>query len=85
MISDQKTQGEWKIQLIIAINSMSFKDSKETCTMHTKGDNIETLIGHETDKIIKELFNSLIQKYQKGLEESMKVSEFIFDSVHLLY
>ena len=42
-------------------------------------------MGSETDDIIKELFKSLLQKYQKGLKESMRGSEFIFDSVNLLY
>ena len=42
-------------------------------------------MGSETDETIKELFKSLLQKYQEGLEESMKGSEFIFDSVNLLY
>ena len=53
--------------------------------MRTKNDNIEIMIGSETDKIIEELFKSLLQKYQEGLKESMKGSEFIFDSVNLLY
>ena len=39
----------------------------------------------ETDEIIEEPFKSLLQRYQEGLEESMKESEFIFDSVDLLY
>ena len=64
----------------MAINFYSSKDSKETHTMHSKSDNIEILIGNETDEIIEEL-----QIYPKGLEESMKGSEFIFDSVDLLY
>ena len=42
------------------------------------------MIGNETNEIIKKLFNSFLQKYQ-GLEESMKGSEFVFDSVDLLY
>ena len=33
--------------------------------MHTKSDNIEVLIGNETDEIIEELFNSLLQRFQK--------------------
>ena len=36
IINDKKTQGEWKIQLSITINFMSFKDSDETRTMHSK-------------------------------------------------
>ena len=53
--------------------------------MRTKSDNIEIMIGSETDEIIEELFKSLLQRYQEGLEESMKGSEFIFDSVNLLH
>ena len=34
---------------------------------------------------LKTLFNALLQKYQEGLEEPMRGSEFIFDSVNLLY
>ena len=48
------------------------KDSNETRTMHTKKDNIEIMIANETDEIIKNLFESLLQIYQEGLEKSMK-------------
>ena len=68
----------------MSINFIS-KDSDETCNMLTKSDNIEIIMDSETDNIIKELFESLLQKYQEGLEESMRASEFIFDSVNLLY
>ena len=43
------------------------------------------MVGSETDKIIEKLFKSLLQRYQIGLEESMKESDFIFDSVNLLH
>ena len=76
MINDRKTQDEWKIQLTTAINFMSSKDSTETCTIHCTSDNIEITIGSETDEIIEELFESHIQKYQKGLEQSTKGSGF---------
>ena len=39
----------------------------------------------ETDEIFKEIFESLSQRYQKGLEESMRGSEFVFDSVNSLH
>ena len=52
--------------------------------MHIKSDSIEVMIGSETDDIIEELFKLLLQKYQEGLEESIKGGEFIFDSVDLL-
>ena len=53
--------------------------------MHTKIDKIEIMIGHETDKIIEELFESLLQRYQEGLEKSTRGSEFIFAGVDVLY
>ena len=42
-------------------------------------------MGNETDEIIEEFFESLLQRYQKLLEESIRGSEFVFDSVDLLY
>ena len=63
----------------------SKKDSNETRTMRAKIDNIEIMMGSETDEVIEELFKYLLQKYQEGLEESMKGSEFIFDGVDVLY
>ena len=72
---------------MIAINFISSKDSEETRTMHTKSNNIDMIImiGNKTDEIIKKLFESLLQRYQEGLEESMNGSEFILDSVDVLY
>ena len=85
-VIDYETQfGEWKIQLTMSISFISFKDSDETCNMHTKSNNIEIMVGSETDEISEELFKSLLQKYQEGLEESVKGSEFLFDSVNLLH
>ena len=71
-----------------SINNVNFifsKDSDETCNMHTKSDNIETMMSSETDNVIEELYESLLQKYLEGLEESMKRSEFYFDSADLLH
>ena len=67
IINNHKIQNEWKIQLVMEINFISSKDFKETRAMCRNSDNIDTTIGYETDQIIKELFNSLLQRYQKGL------------------
>ena len=69
----------------MAINFISSEDSDETRTMHTKSNNVEIMMGSETDEIIEELFKSFLQKYQEGLEELMRGCEFIFDSVDALY
>ena len=81
----EETSSEWKIQLTMAINFISSKDSDETRTMHTKSNNLKTMIGSETNEIIMELFKSFLQKYQERLEESMRGSKFVYDSVDVLY
>ena len=81
----EETPSEWKIQLTMAITFISSKDSDETRTMHTKSNNIEIMMGSETDEIIEDLFESFFQKYQQGLEESMRGSEFIYGSGDTLY
>ena len=67
----------------MAVNFISSKDSDEI--MHSNSDNTETLIVGETNENIEELFESLLQRYKKNLEEPMKGSEIIFDGVNLLY
>ena len=43
------------------------------------------MIGNETNEIVEELFRSLLDIYQEGLEESMGGSEFPFCNFDLLY
>ena len=69
----------------MTINFISSKDSDETRTMNKKGNNVEIMMGSETDEIIKYLFKFVFKRYQQGLEESMRGSEFIFDTVDALY
>ena len=67
MINDHKNQSEWKIQLITAISFISSKpNSDETSIMHTKSNNIEIMIGSDTDEVIENLFKSLLQRYQEN-------------------
>ena len=65
-IIEHKTQSGWKIQLTMAINFISSKDSDETHTMHTKSNNVEIMMGSETDEIIEELFNLFCKNIKKG-------------------
>ena len=82
---EEETPSEWKIQLTMAINFISSKDCDETRTMHTKSNNVEIMMGSETDEIIEDLLKSFLQRYQEGLEESMRAREFAYDSVDALY
>ena len=42
------------------------------------------MTGDETDDVIKEIFKSVLQRYQEGLEEPVKGSDFVFDRIDLL-
>ena len=44
--------------------------------MNTKSNNTEIMIDNGEDEIFEELLNSLLQRYQKGLEEKMRGSDF---------
>ena len=87
MINDYKSKDKWKIQLTAEINFTSLKpDSDEKRIMHTKSDYTEIMIGSDTNEVIKELFKSFfnsLQRYQEGLQEIMRGSEFEFDGVNL--
>ena len=47
-----KESDTWKIQLKIAINFISSKDTHEERVMHSKRDNIEIMINDKVDEII---------------------------------
>ena len=85
LINDHKSKGEWKIQLAAQINFISSRPgSDETRVMRTRSVNIEFKNGSDTDEIIKELFKSLLQRYQENLQEKMRGSDFVFDGVNFL-
>ena len=52
----------------MAINFISSKDFDETCSMLTKSNNIEIMIGTQTKDIVEEIRNFLLKKYKKGLD-----------------
>ena len=53
--------------------------------MHSKSDNIEIMSHDKAGKVIEEFFESLLPRYQIGLEAYIKGNHFIFDCVKLLY
>ena len=69
----------------IANHFFSSKDSGETRTMHNKSRSIEIMMGSEKNDSNKELSESLLQNYSEGLEESRRGSEFVDNSIDLLY
>ena len=57
---------------------------EDSSSTYGKSDNFEIMMGIDTNEIIKNLFNSILQRYQKGLQESVRASEFVFDYVESL-
>ena len=66
----------------MSINFISLKDSNEVRTMYTKSDNVDIMTGVETNDVAEEIFKSTLERYQTGLKESMRGSEFLFDCVN---
>ena len=62
--------------IAIINNFISSIYNDEERVMHSKSDNIEIMINDEADELIKELFDSIKNRYQNNLE-SMKDSEFV--------
>ena len=85
IINNFKKIWHMEIRLTTTINFVSSKDTDEEHIMHWNSDNIEIIIYNKADEVIKELFKSLLKRYQIGFETSMKSRNFIFDCVHLLY
>ena len=74
------------MQLTIEVNFISLKPgSDETRIMYTRSDNIEITFGDDNDDIIEQLFESLLKKYEKNLQNKMRGSEFEFDGINFLY
>ena len=85
IIINLQNSDTWEIQLTIAINFISSKDTEEGRVMHSNSDNIKFTSWNDANEVVDELFKSLRSKYQEKLETSMKGSDFIFGSIQLLY
>ena len=62
----------WKIQLTIAINFISSKDTDEGRVLHSNSDSIKFAPYNDANEVVNEVFESLRSKYQDNLEPSMR-------------
>ena len=78
MIDKLKKAGELKIQFTMNVNNVSSKynDDKQY---------ILKVIIQKQIKLLKKLFQSLLTRYQLGLETSLKGIDFFFDSIDRLH
>ena len=60
-------------------------DNVRVITKKSKSDNKEIVTGFDTNEIIEELFDPFSQRYQEGLEKSIKDNDFVFDFVDGLH
>ena len=88
LINDHKAirneSKEWKIQINMHVNFISSKDTGEMRTIYVWSDNEEIRLGNEIDDIIKELFKSFLNNYQKEETILRNGSGFVFESFDLL-
>ena len=85
IIIDLQNSDTWKVQLAIAINFISSKDSEKEGVMHSRSVNIKVTFYSHSNKVVDELFDSLRSRYQGNLETTVRGSGFIFDSVQMMY
>ena len=89
LINEQKNNrdvsNESKIQLNIGVNFISSNNTGEIRTFYVNSDNEEISSGNQTDKIMTKLFESFLNNYQKEEEILRNGSNFIFESVKILY
>ena len=83
-IADLQESVTWKIQLTIEISFNSSEDVDD-CVMHPKSNNMKFTVYNNANEVVNKLFKSLLSRYQDNLETSMTGSDFIFDSVQLMY
>ena len=87
-INNHKTirneSNEWKIQINVHVNFISSKDTGDTCTINVCSDNEEIRSGNGIHDIIKELFKSFLNNYQKEETILRNGSGFVIENVDLL-
>lgn len=69
----------------MAMNLISSKDANEEHSLHLKSDDIEVMMSGDPEEIIEEFFESLLSKYQIGLEIQLIDIDFIFHCGNLMH
>ena len=81
ILIDLQESDTWKIQLTIAINSVSSKDAEEDHITHWKTNSIKFTSYNDENEVVDVLYKSLNSIYQGNLETSIRGSHFIFDCI----
>ena len=84
MVINHQNSDAWKIHLTIGANFIYLKDAEEERVMRSNSGNIKFTPDSDAD-VIDKLFESLRSRDQENLERPMKGSNFILDSVQLMF
>ena len=85
IIIDLQSSDTWKTHSTMAIKFISSKDTQEERVMYSTSGNIKLAPYNDANEVVNKFFVSLCSKYQDNFETSMRVSDFIFDSVQLMH
>ena len=86
LINEKKNDRvECKTQLNMGVNFISTNDSGEIRTFYVRSDNEEIRSGNETPEVISKLIKSFLSNYQEEQKILRSGSNFVFDSVDLLF
>lgn len=83
LLDKQKVINNKKVQLIISTIFLSYH-TNETAEKFTYSDNIELISTDDEKEKTKQLFNSLLKRFQETLENKMEGSSFVFDYVNFI-
>ena len=64
MVIDLQNYDTWKIQLTIAINFISSKDTKEEHVIDLKSSSFKFTSDNDVNEVVDKLFESLVSRYQ---------------------
>ena len=83
-MNNLKKSDTWKIESTTAIQFMASKDIDEKRVINSNTDYREITSGKK-HKIINELFESLLSRYQIDFKESTEGYDFVFAHTDILY
>ena len=85
-LNNNDERGEWKVQLVMQNNCISFNNFEDTCTIYSASKPVELFMGSDTDDTIDTFFDTLLQRFQQAIETSNdNESGFTHENVVLLY
>ena len=73
----------WKIQLTMKITFIPVGNYNGKRSLYFKTKKVEIMMGSDTDQTVKQLFESIMQKYKELIEHSAKISGLVLQDIEL--